>query len=72
MRDTSEPREGIPMRKETRTNSVKRSFRRFVGRPTGGFPPKEKIGKVVEGLHGWDSVATLYRKEGLAQNLYYR
>ena len=40
------------MRKEARTNSVKRSFRRFGGRLAAGFPPKEKIRNMLEGLHG--------------------
>ena len=60
------------MRKEARTNSVKRSFRRFGGRLAGRFPPKETIRNVLEGLHGQDSVATLCRKQGVAPNLYYR
>src|SRR3981081_3744186 len=33
---------------------------------------EEKIRIVLEGLHGEDSIAELCRREGIAQNLYYR
>ena len=33
---------------------------------------KEKIRIVLEGLRGEDSIAELCRREGIAQNLYYR
>src|ERR1700719_3020968 len=36
------------------------------------FSAEEKIRIVVEGLRGEDSIAELCRREGIAQNLYYR
>jgi transposase len=36
------------------------------------FSAEEKIRIVLEGLRGEDSIAELCRKEGIAQNLYYR
>ena len=36
------------------------------------FSAEDKIRIVVEGLRGEDSVAELCRREGIAQNLYYR
>ena len=36
------------------------------------FSSEEKIRIVVEGLRGETSIAELCRKEGIAQNLYYR
>ena len=36
------------------------------------FSAEEKIRIVLEGLRGEDSIAQLCRKEGIAQNLYYR
>jgi len=36
------------------------------------YSAEEKIRIVVEGLRGEDSIATLCRREGINQNLYYR
>ena len=36
------------------------------------FSAEEKIRIVLEGLRGEDTIAELCRKEGIAQNLYYR
>ena len=36
------------------------------------YSAEEKIRIVLEGLRGEDSVAELCRREGIAQNLYYR
>ncbi len=36
------------------------------------YSAEEKIRIVLEGLRGEDSVAELYRREGLNQNIYYR
>ena len=40
--------------------------------PERQFSAEEKIRIVLEGLRGEDSIAELCRKEGIAQNLYYR
>ena len=36
------------------------------------FSAEEKIRIVLEGLRGEETIAELCRKEGIAQNLYYR
>ena len=36
------------------------------------YSAEEKIGIVLEGLRGEDSIAEICRREGIAQNLYYR
>ena len=36
------------------------------------FSAEEKIGVVLEGLRGEESIAELCRREGIVQNLYYR
>ena len=36
------------------------------------YSAEEKIRIVLEGLRGEDSIAELCRREGIAQNLYYR
>ena len=46
-------------------NDIRRATRRQ-------FSAEEKIRIVLEGLRGEDSIAELCRKEGIAQNLYYR
>jgi transposase len=40
--------------------------------PCRHFSAEEKIRIVLDGLRGEDSIAELCRKEGIAQNLYYR
>src|SRR5690349_1747571 len=46
-----------------------RDIRRAIRRQ---FSAEEKIRIVLDGLRGEDSIAELCRKEGIAQNLYYR
>jgi transposase len=48
---------------------IVRNIRRATRRQ---FSAEEKIRIVLEGLRGEDSIAELCRKEGIAQNLYYR
>jgi transposase len=51
------------------TEKTVRDIRRATRRQ---FSAEEKIRIVLEGLRGEDSIAELCRKEGIAQNLYYR
>ena len=46
-----------------------RDIRRATGRK---FSAEEKIRIVLEGLRGEETIAELCRKQGIAQNLYYR
>ena len=50
---------------EATVKDIKRQTRRK-------FSSEEKIRIVIEGLKGEDSIASICRKEGIAQNLYYR
>jgi len=50
---------------ESLVRDIKRKTRRR-------FSSEEKIRIVIEGLRGETSIAELCRKEGIAQNLYYR
>jgi len=50
---------------EKRIKDIRRKTRRK-------FSAEEKIRIVIEGLRGEESVAELYRREGIAANLYYR
>ena len=54
-----------PQSAEETVRDIRRATRRH-------FSAEEKIRIVVEGLRGEDSIAELCRKEGIAQNLYYR
>ena len=54
-----------PQSAEETVRDIRRATRRH-------FSAEEKIRIVLEGLRGEDSVAELCRKEGIAQNLYYR
>ncbi len=54
-----------PQSAEETVRDIRRATRRH-------FSAEEKIRIVLEGLRGDDSVAELCRKEGIAQNLYYR
>ena len=38
----------------------------------GHFSAEDKIRIVLEGLHGDDSIAELFRHDGIVQKLYYR
>jgi transposase len=55
----------VPKNAEETVRDIRRATRRQ-------FSAEEKIRIVLEGLRGEDSVAELCRKEGIAQNLYYR
>jgi transposase len=50
-------------------NSLIRDIKRKTRRR---FSSEEKIRIVLDGLRGEESIATLCRREGIAQNLYYR
>jgi transposase len=50
---------------EETVRDIRRATRRH-------FSAEEKIRIVLDGLRGEDSIAELCRKEGIAQNLYYR
>ena len=54
-----------PQSAEETVRDIRRATRRH-------FSAEEKIRIVLEGLRGEDSMAELCRKEGIAQNLYYR
>ena len=54
-----------PQSAEETVRNIRRATRRQ-------FSAEEKIRIVLEGLRGEDSIAELCRKEGIAQNLYYR
>ena len=62
MRQKSETRGGTP---EQIVKDIRRATRKH-------HSAEEKIRIVLEGLRGEDSIAELCRKEGIAQNLYYR
>jgi len=55
----------VPQSAEETVRDIRRATRRQ-------FSAEEKIRIVLEGLRGEDSIAELCRKEGIAQNLYYR
>ena len=57
--------ERAPESAEKTVRDIRRATRRH-------FSAEEKIRIVLEGLRGEDSIAELCRKEGIAQNLYYR
>ena len=50
---------------EKRVRDIRRATRRL-------YSAEEKIRIVIAGLRGEDSIAELWRKEGINQNLYYR
>ena len=57
------------MRRRKSSESLVRDIKRITRRK---FSSEEKIRIVIEGLRGEVSIAELCRKEGIAQNLYYR
>jgi transposase len=61
----SEKNERQPGGAEKLVRDIRRATRRH-------FSAEEKIRIVLDGLRGEDSIAELCRKEGIAQNLYYR
>ena len=50
---------------EKRVKDIKRNTRKK-------YSAEEKIRIILEGFRGEDSIASLCRKEGIAQNLYYK
>src|SRR6476469_5973114 len=65
---------GAKMRQQTRplkepAEKVVQDIRRATRKH---YSAEEKIRIVLEGLRGEDSIAELCRREGIAQNLYYR
>src|ERR671911_1041895 len=62
MRQTSGP---AKERAEQVVTDIRRATRKH-------YSAEEKIRIVLEGLRGEDSIAELCRREGIAQNLYYR
>ena len=65
-RDTMRQRDKqAPQNAEETVRDIRRATRRQ-------FSAEEKIRIVLEGLRGEESIAELCRKEGIAQNLYYR
>jgi transposase len=60
-------------RKDDRaTDSAEKTVRDIRRATRRRFSAEDKIRIVLEGLRGEDSIAELCRKEGIAQNLYYR
>ena len=55
----------LPERADKLVRDIRRATRRK-------FSSEEKIRIVLEGLRGEETIAELCRKEGIAQNLYYR
>ncbi len=55
----------LPVSADKLVRDIRRATRRK-------FSPEEKIRIVLEGLRGEETIAELCRKEGIAQNLYYR
>jgi len=55
---------GRPKKSEAIITDVKRRAKRL-------FNPKEKIAIVLEGLSLDESIAEIYRREGIAQSVYY-
>src|SRR5438034_7694293 len=55
----------VPDSAEKTVRDIRRATRRH-------HSAEEKIRIVLEGLRGEDSIAELWRKEGINQNLYYR
>ena len=56
----------------TRKNSSERLVRDIKRNTRRKYSSEEKIRIVIEGMRGEVSIAELCRKEGIAQNLYYR
>ena len=56
----------------TRKKSSERLVRDIKGNTRRKYSSEEKIRIVIEGMRGEISIAELCRKEGIAQNLYYR
>ena len=59
-------------REGRRPDSAEKTVRDIRRETRRKFSAEEKIRIVLEGLRGEESIAELCRKEGIAQNLYYR
>jgi transposase len=57
------------MDKKVSNESVVKDIRR---RTRKKYSSEEKIRIVIDGLRGEDSISSLYRREGIPANLYYR
>ena len=57
------------MKKKVSSESVVKDIRR---RTRTKYSSEEKIRIVLEGIRGEESIANLYRREGMPNNLYYR
>jgi transposase len=57
------------MEEKQSTESIVKQIKR---RTRKKYSSEEKIRIVLEGLRGEDSIAAICRKEGIAQNLYYK
>ena len=57
---------------KTQRRSVEKAVRDIRRRTRKKYSAEEKIRIVLEGLRGEESIAELYRKEGLNPNVYYR
>jgi transposase-like protein len=66
--------EGAEMRSKVEQHSeeAKKAVRDIRRATRRQYSAKEKVGIVIAGLRGEDSIAELCRKEGINQNLYYR
>jgi transposase len=58
--------------RDQRPDSVEKTVRDIRRATRRHFSAEEKIRVVLEGLRGEETIAELCRKEGIAQNLYYR
>ena len=56
-------------RKKQSTEAAVREVRRKTRRK---FAPEEKVRIVLQGLRGEQGISELWRREGIAANLYYR
>jgi len=59
-------------RDDARPGSAEKTVRDIRRATRRRFSAEEKIRIVLEGLRGEDTIAELRRREGIAQNLYYR
>jgi len=57
------------MKEKQSTESIVKQIKR---RTRKKYSSEEKIRIVLEGLRGEDSISAICRKEGIAQNLYYK
>ena len=58
--------------KNQQNRSVEKTVRDIRRATRHNYSTEEKIRIVLEGLRGEDSIAELYRREGINTNIYYR